>query len=385
MNKKFLIAFGIAGFLVLSSVGYFTLANTITKSSKANISTDNAPSGKQTPEINFDFGDAPDGKDGQFPSLLASNGSRTKKTDEVWLGQEATMEKNSKQVNKDEADDGVKLNTNPCRQSTAYFFVRIKNPGKMKDAAYLNLYADWNNDKKWSGNDGCAKEWAVQNFPIDLSKQTDEIAVYKVQFTGGKNTEKIWYRGGVTLNEQMNETATGEFASGEVEDYGPKSGDKRYYNFYCMPDPLVISHGSKGNVKILPDFFSEPIFDIQFGKNFKPKNFKRQATIQDKTFTFESSNLDVDGPKRSVPHFVDVRVRFGKDGKEAVLEKSCTVIVEHDELTIKTPSRKSSPIPSEIPQIKTESGGATKTESQEETPQTQTESHPIQEGIPALQ
>ena len=379
MNQKPIAA--VVSFLVLGFVGYFIFGNIINKPYKTNFDSSNALSGKQTSETNFDFGDAPDGKQGQFPSRLISNGARTKKTDDVWLGLVATIEKDSKQVNIDEADDGVKLNATSCKQSTAYFFVRIKNPGKMKGAAYLNLYADWNKDGRWRGSDECATEWIVQNFPIDLGKQTNEIAVYAPQFTAGKNTEKIWYRGVVTLDQKMDETATGEFASGEVEDYGPKSpGEEKYYNFYCMPDPLTINHGSKGGVKILPDFFSEPIFDLQFGKNFKPKDPKRQVAIQNNTFTFESSNKDIDPPKRSVPHFVDIRVRFGAGGKEAEVEKSCTVIVEHDEATIKIP-RRSFPILSEIPQIKTESGGTTKTESPESP---QTEAHPIQEGAPAF-
>jgi hypothetical protein len=328
----------------------------------------------------FDFGDAPDGvSTEQFPSLLSSNGARVKKTDDVWLGQAVTIEKDSKQVNLDEADDGVKLNANPCKQSTAYFFVRIKNPSKMTGIAYLNLYADWNKDGRWSGSDECAPEWVVQDFPIDLAKQTNEIAVYAPQFTAGKKVEEIWYRGAVTLDQRMNETATGEFASGEVEDYGPKlHGDEKYYNFYCMPDPLKIKHGEEGEFKILPDLFSEPISEIGFGQNFQLLNFIRKVTLQNNIVKYESSSKDVDPPERSDVHNVDLKVSFVGGVTQ---DKSCMVIVEHDELTIKTPSRKSSPVPSEIPQVKTESGGTTKIESPESP---QTETHPIQEGAPAL-
>ncbi len=369
----------IGGLFVLGFVGYFFIANMASKSPKTN-----TQDGKLTSEVTYDFGDAPDGKQGQqFPSLLSSNGARTKKTDEVWLGQAATVEKDSKQVNIDEADDGVSLKLTSCKQSTAYFFVRIKNPGQMVGIAYLNLYADWNKDGRWAGSDECAPEWAVQNFPIDLAKQTDQDAVYKAQFTAGKNVENMWYRGAVTLDQQMNEATTGEFSSGEVEDYGPTvPGDEKYYNFYCMPDPLIINHGSKGNAKIVPDLFSEPIFDVQFGQNYNPKTDKRQATINNNTFTFESLNKDVDPPKRSVPHFVDLKVRFGADGKEASLEDSCKVIVQHDEITIEEPpGRRKVPFPSETPYIKTEEGGSTKTESPQSP---QNEGHPLLEGAPAL-
>lgn len=380
MNLKLIAA--VFGLLIFSFAGYLIFGKMVDNPPKTNLGSLDTLGNKQTSETYFDFGDAPDGKQGQqFPSLLSSNGVRTQKTDEVWLGQTATTEKDSKQVNLDEADDGVKLAVNVCKQSTAYFFVRIKNPGQMVGTAYLNLYADWNKDGKWAGSDECANEWAVQNFIIDLGKQTEEIVVYKLQFTAGKNTGEIWYRGAVTVDQQMNETSTGEFLSGEVEDWGPKTGDEKYYNFYCMPDPLVISHGSRGNGKILPDLFSEPIFDAQFGQNFQPKNLKRQVTIKNNTFTFESSVKDIDPPKRSVPDFVDVRVSFGIGGKEAVLEKRCAVIVEHDELTIETPSRRTFPVPSKAPSVETKSGGSTKTESTEPTP---TEVHSIQEGIPGV-
>ena len=366
MNPK--LIGGVLGLLVLGLVGYFIFANVVSKSSKTSTGAS---------EINYDLGDAPDGMQGQqFPSLLNSNGARVKETDDVWLGQAVTIEKDSKQVNVDEADDGVKLNATSCKQSTAYFFVRIKNPGKMAGTAYLNLYADWNKDGRWSGSDECATEWAVQNFAVDLGKQTDEIAVYKAQFTAGKNIDEIWHRGAVTLDAQMTDSATGEFVSGEVEDWGPKSpDDERYYNFYCVPDPLVINHGSKGDVKIVPDLFSEPIFDVAFGQNFQAKNSKRQVILGNNTFTFESAETDIDPPKRSVPHFVDLRVRFGAGGKEAVLEKSCSVVVEHDEETVEIPGRRTFPVPSESPTVKTESGGSTKTEPTESQPET----HPTQE------
>ncbi|MDP3988235.1 MAG: hypothetical protein Q8P80_03770 [Candidatus Levybacteria bacterium] len=351
MTPKLVIVF--FGLLVLGLAGFFIFGGMENKL---------AP---EPPKTYFDLGDAPDG---QFPSLLASNGVRVKKTDEVFLGQAVNVEEDSKQVNLDEGDDGVKLNLNSCKQSTAYFFVRIKNPGRMTGIAYLNLYADWNNDGKWSGSDECAPEWVVRNFPIDLAKQANEIAVYAPQFIAGKNIDAIWYRGAVTLNQKMNEAATGEFASGEFEDYGPKlPGDEKYYNFYCMPDPLKIKHGDEGEFKILPDLFSEPISEIGFGQNFQQLNFIRKVTLQKNIVKYESSYKDVDPPKRSDVHFVDLKVSFAGGVTQ---DKSCTVIVEHDELTIETPSRKSTPVP--------QSGGSIKTESPTSAP-IQEETHPIQE------
>lgn len=390
MNLKLVAA--VIGFLILSFAGYFIFGNIVNKPI-TNLGSLDTLGNKQTSETDYDLGDAPDGKPtsydgsfaqtGQFPSLLSTNGARTKKTNEVWLGQDVTVEKDSKQVNADEGDDGIRGTSVSCKQSTTYFFVRIKNPGQMTGTVYLNLYADWNKDGKWAGSDECAPEWAVQNFPIDLSKQTEELAVYEVNFTAGKNTDKIWYRGAVTLREKMNETARGEFTSGEIEDYGPYKPtlpDEKYYNFFCQPDPLIINHGSEGNVKVVPDFFSEPIFDVRFGQNYQAKNDKREVNLwPGNNFVFKSTNKDVDPPKRNTPHLVSLKVRFGVGGKEAVLEKACRVVVKHDEVPLQIPGGKSAPIPTQVPQVKTESGGSTKTESP------QKEDHPIQEGIPALQ
>lgn len=292
----------------------------------------------------YDFGDAPDGTpEGNFPSLLKSNGARAKNTEEIWLGKEVTAENDSKQVNLDEADDGVKLELNSCQKSKGYFFVHTNNFRK-SGTAYLNLYADWNKDGKWQGADGCASEWAVQNFPVDLSRQNQEIAVYVPEFTAGKNTDQLWYRSVVSLDQQMNEAATGEFASGEVEDYGPKEpGDEKYYDFYCNPYPLKIKHGDKGDFKILPDLFSEPINKVGFGQNYNPVNDKRNVTIQNNVATYESLEKDIDPPARSDIHFVDLKVSFGAGATEAVLDRSCIVIVEHDEITTETPSEKTPP------------------------------------------
>lgn len=375
MSPKLIIV--IVGVLVLGFIGYFIFASTVNKSPKTNLPP------KEIVGNGFDFGDAPDGKatsyegnfaqTGQFPSLLASNGARVIKTDEVWLGQEVTMEKDSKQVNADEADDGVRGTSTSCKPSTTYFFVGVKNPGQATGTAYLNLYADWNKDGRWAGGDECGQEWAVQNFPIDLAKQTEQLAVYEVQFTAGKNTKDIWYRGSVTLDEKMNETATGEFKSGEIEDFGPHQPllpDEKYYNFFCQPDPLVINHGTQRNVEVVADFGSEPIFDVEFGQNFKRENNKREVSLwPGNIFSFQSSKKDIDLPKRNVAHFVPLRVRFGADGKEAVIKKPCRVIVKHDEIA-KPPEKRPLPVPSH-------GEGQTKTESPQPL---QPETHPIQEG-----
>ncbi|MBI2034907.1 MAG: hypothetical protein HYT11_04210 [Candidatus Levybacteria bacterium] len=360
MNPKLIAA--ALGFLVLGLAGYFVFANTVNKPWKTSLPV------KGVVTSDFDFGDAPDGGKEKFPSLLSSNGARTKKIDEVWLGQKITTEKDSKQVDIDEADDGVKVNLNSCKQSTAYFFVHIKNPDKMSGTAYLNLYADWNKDGVWAGSDGCAAEWAVQNFPVDLGKQTEEDAVYGVAFTAGKNTDEIWYRGALTVNQQMNESATGEFASGEIEDWGPSELQKEYW-LYCDPSPLVLNHGEEKTVTIKTDPFSQKIKSVALSTLVAPDNDIRKITQNGNSFTYKSKK--VDGPKRDEPDFIPYTAEF-TDGQ--AWWDWCPVTVHHDELpTIKTPSRRSFPIPSEAPTIETESGGST-----------QTESHPIKEESPGV-
>ena len=96
--------------------------------------------------------------------------------------------------------------------------------------------------------------------------------------------------------------------------------------------------------------------------------------MKNNVITYESSYKDIDPPKRSEVHFIDLKVSFAGGVTQ---DKSCTVIVEHDEITIKTPSRRTSP----IPHVETKSGGPTKTESPESP---QTETHPIQEGAPGF-
>lgn len=325
---------------------------------------------KQTPasKLPYDFGDAPDGKAaGKFPSLLKSDGARAKRTDQVWLGQAVTMETDSKQVNLDENDDGFKFELDSCTVSKAYFFVHLKNPVEASGTAYLNLYADWNKDGQWQGDDGCAPEWAVRNFSVDLSRKRQEIAVYTPEFTAGKNIQDLWYRAVVSLDQQMNEAAKGEFESGEVEDYSlEEPGDEKYYGFYCLPNPLEIKHGSRGDIKILPVLFSEPISAVEFGPKYSPVSDKQKVSIKDRVVTYESLAKDVDPPKRTEPHNVDLKASFGAGGGQAVLDGQCAVNVEHDERVIETPSEKTPPrrsFPSPKP--------------------TQTEPH-VQEGVPGL-
>ncbi len=204
---------------------------------------------------------------GKFPSLLGSDGARAIDEDIVWLGESRDKEGNSKQVDAD-TDDGISPEFNSCAPSRANFIVHVKKPGKTEGVAYLNLWADWNRDGQWSGSDKCAKEWAVRNYEIDLSKQTDDLWIYAPEFIAGATVKDIWYRGVVSYNEKLvREDGGGEFAAGEVEDYGPvfsvslEIDDPRRprrglkdYSLACAPQPVALNHGESAEFTVGPAF-----------------------------------------------------------------------------------------------------------------------------------
>jgi hypothetical protein len=124
-----------------------------------------------------DFGDAPDpfknppktpagGTPGKYPSLLANNGARHLDISKEFLGSNVNGELDSKQVNKDEFDDGVTLSAQPvggqpltttvtvtvtdkdAKESDGSFRYDANDP---KKRLYLNAWADWDGDGDWEG------------------------------------------------------------------------------------------------------------------------------------------------------------------------------------------------------------------------------------------
>lgn len=302
----------------------------------------------------MDFGDAPDKAlaykidkieiAGQFPSLEKSNGARVKRTDEVWLGEKVDKEKDSVQVDQDAFDDGFGADLNSCAESMAYFIVQVANPGKMSGTAYLNLFYDWNKDGQWSGKDDCASEWVIQNYPVDLSQQDVAIRAYLPTFIAGKIADNskdsdYWHRAVVTFNQQMaSENGTGEFASGEIEDYGPPiyedengNGGGKTYSVSCDPDPAFAEHGKETEIKIEETPFSETYTEHELANNMVAKTDEREIKITGEGFTY---NPKLDPPKQAILETVSVRVRYGPDGKEASIVADCPVWAIHDEIPI---------------------------------------------------
>lgn len=288
----------------------------------------------------YDYGDAPDGAataydsgvTGAFPSELASNGARTSTVDEVWLGQRVNTENDSNQVDADRFDDGVDLKLKSCAKSRAVFLVHVANPGEMTGTAYLNLFADWDESGEWSGADDCAAEWAVRNFPVDLSAQTQAMAVYVPSFTAGQNVKNIWFRAVVTKDQRLyDETGAGSFTSGEVEDYGPAvPGKGGSYGVKCQPDPLIIAHGDAGKITIVEKPGTTAFSGIDFPNSSDPNG---DGKYQDKNKKVSIAGADTVKVTSKRKHnataekvSVDVSVRYA-DGTRII--KTCNVIIMH--------------------------------------------------------
>ncbi|MBI4406997.1 MAG: hypothetical protein HY565_00665 [Candidatus Kerfeldbacteria bacterium] len=291
----------------------------------------------------YDYGDAPDGAStsygngatGAFPSLEASNGARTLTVDEVWLGQTVTSEKDSKQVDQDKFDDGVDLKLKACATSKAVFLVQVENPGEMSGTAYLNLFADWDKNGQWAGSDACADEWAVRNFPVDLSAQTKTITAYVPAFMAGENVKNIWFRAVVTKDQRLyDETGAGTFTSGEVEDYGPSvPGDGGSYGVNCRPNPLIMQHGDAGKITIVEKPGTKAFSHIDFPNSSDPNG---DGVYKDKSKKVSISGLDEVTVKSRQKHSatvetvaVEVSVRY-PDGTRII--KTCPVYIVHKTL-----------------------------------------------------
>lgn len=298
---------------------------------------------RKSTEVKYDFGDAPDtgyftyyGSNGtnlgSFPSKLASFGARAVETNDVWLGNDANKESDAKLINGDSYDDGVDADLKSCKTSKAKVLVSVKNPGETAGTAYLNIYFDWNKDGVWSGADECADEWAVRNFPIDLSAQDNAIEVYIPEFTAGSNVKNIWYRAIITKNERLtylNQNGQGEFASGEVEDYGPiLPANGKTFGAVCRPDLLIIKHGKEGTFNIKKKPNSIALSDAYLANSVTPKTAARKIWDTGLSFVYESKQIDP--PKRVVWETVPVKVKF--IAKTATKIVNCQAAVVHGSL-----------------------------------------------------
>lgn len=305
-----------------------------------------SPTGAIAPQVEgeYDYGDAPDGVSagygnaviGAFPSKEESNGARTAAVDEVWLGKKVNTETDSAQVDQDKFDDGVQPQFKSCKESKAVVLVHVKNPGVTSGTAYINLFADWNKDGSWGGSDECADEWAVRNFAVELSEQDNVIAAYVPKFVAGKKVKDIWWRATVTKDQRLtDETGAGIFDSGEVEDYGPAlaPGNGGRYGVRCVPDPLIIKHGTAGRIRIVAKPGTRDFASIGFpnsvdpgGKGWYGNKSKRISIFDARSFVVRSRKKHV-APSETM--YIPISVRYAN--KTRIL-KTCVAHIVHQSL-----------------------------------------------------
>jgi hypothetical protein len=243
----------------------------------------------------FDFGDAPDGEKwgfgktasalptGSFPSKMATPGPRHSiPAERFFLGAGVDEETESRQVDKDEFDDGVDADLAPCAGSTLKVALNGTDlsPGDLTAAhtAYVNAWFDWNRDGDFAdSSDACRPEWAVQNLPVNMSALAgDGVAVLPVGFDAGSRVDDIWMRVTLTLDESVvSPSAHGppglSYVNGETEDYllPPKAKPRLLkkkkkkdpplkrgkFQVKCKPNPAIVLHGTTAKVKFaIKDF-----------------------------------------------------------------------------------------------------------------------------------
>jgi hypothetical protein len=254
--------------------------------------------------VKADFGDAPDGAParyvtapgviGHFPSKAGTPGPRHNPFGSFFLGAGVNGEADSAQVDKDRFDDGASVSLAKCGSSTLDVVLNgaALPPATLTSAhvAYVNAWFDWNRDGDWAdSSDSCSPEWAVQNLPVSMDKLSPGgVAVLPVGFTAGGQTQDIWERVTLTLDQPISSSNGGGSASpytqGETEDYLIPTGEEKpvivpplrqkkrrrarrrrarrrgrrsppkkpgKFKVSCAPDPAVIPHGGVATVKFV--------------------------------------------------------------------------------------------------------------------------------------
>lgn len=181
------------------------------------------------PPPTADLGDAPDstnhhgisntaygGVPGRFPTVFRDTpagegpGPIHHRPKEIWLGDKVSLENEADQgpdeemdaggnpinnilakgadnADNDRADDGWLNRDVPledCKEARLKVRVR-KNPATKMERAFLNVWIDGNRDGDWQDigkcePDGHSNEWIVQNFPVDLTGFTGDVADIEV-------------------------------------------------------------------------------------------------------------------------------------------------------------------------------------------------------------
>lgn len=213
-----------------------------------------------------DWGDARDGPNGDYPALKSSKGASHTTIKKVLLGSKVDKEFDSRQIDRDEFDDGFEHRIIECQESKFRFEVNLKQLKKKKpelfrgkkgkkNKIYLNAWFDWTLDLDWRDDeearcgddkDDLVPEWRVENEAVklkDLKKEPKQVI--EIKKIGGPlaavATAPYCYRATITLNQKFKRKikppgepgkivndGRGRFRHGETEDYcqtGPGPGE----------------------------------------------------------------------------------------------------------------------------------------------------------------
>jgi hypothetical protein len=130
----------------------------------------------------------------------------------------------------------------PCTDSTLVFVISVGDIDRLRGEkrAYLNLFADWNRDGRFGGADECAKEWAIENYPVDLAsaKAGDRLFV-PVHLKTGEQTLQYWQRAVVTAGEPADIAHSAPYRAGESEDTFVDAISSQKRPGSCSSSPVV--------------------------------------------------------------------------------------------------------------------------------------------------
>jgi len=210
----------------------------------------------------YDFGDAPDVPVCTYPSWFRSNGARHFDTSNEWLGPWVDIEPDSRQVDRDLFDDGVRIAGSLVPGGTLTITVDISTsgvPGRYNIAdpdmvMYLNGWIDWNCDCDWKDPGdkviGTGSPTGTQMFAGPAR------VVYTVPVPGDPCCPtwarfRLDYAEDVGLNPQSWTHLSllqdeGQALYGEVEDYVlpcPPSGVPVFPNWYILALAVVAAGG----------------------------------------------------------------------------------------------------------------------------------------------
>lgn len=318
-----------------------------------------APAGGAAPP-NADYGDAPDGANASyssarrlvagFPSLRASNGPRHNRAKRFGLGVRTDREADSRQVDRDQGDDGYHVRLDRCQPSRAFFVVDATGlPSALRTSdhrAYLNAWMDWDRNGRWRGRSSCggksAREWWIRNRAIDMSGFDDRnFRVFVVRVLAGPAKRNMWMRASLTLDEKHKASSKGRFDYGETEDYllhdrlagtGKRKPASRKPlpddppdNAYCDPWAVFLDHAGPFRLDVI-QIAPADVREVKVtnagalpGLRIRVKK-KRNIWIR---------ALKEDPPRRIETFQLQIRVTTAKGNKRNLF---CFVQVFHDEL-----------------------------------------------------